>query len=96
MRPMSVDELAAVFGGQLTTADLLPDRVGGLREEQVRGEVLVREREEATRGVTVNLRNKPFHHDAGVDDERAHRVSRSSRIRAALSVCDDVLRRFSH
>ena len=85
-----------MFGGQLTAADLLPNRVGGFRKEQVRGEVLVREREEATRRVTVNLRNKPFHDDAGVDDERAHLVSRSSRIRAALSVCDDVLRRFSH
>src|SRR5216683_1751538 len=91
-----IDELAALFGGQLTTADFLPDRIGRLRKEKVRGEVLVREHEQATRRVSVNLRNKPFDHDAGVDDERAHLVSRSSRIRAALSVCVGVLRRFSH
>jgi hypothetical protein len=94
--PDVIHELAAVFGGQLTASDLLPNCVGGLRKEKVRSEVLVRQREEATRCVTVDLRNKPFHYDARVDDERAHLVSRSSRIRATLSVCDDVRRRFSH
>src|SRR4029450_8339177 len=71
----------------LLASDLLPDRVGGFGKEQIRGDVLVRQHEQASRRVAVNLGHEPLDDDAGVDDEDAHRVSRSSRISAALSDC---------
>jgi hypothetical protein len=89
------DELPPFFNSQLLAADLLPDRVGRFGEEQIRGDVRMRQREQASRRVAVNLGHEPFDDDTGVDDEDAHRVSRSSRMSTALSDCVEPRCRFS-
>src|SRR3712207_3815825 len=90
------NESLALFGLEFTPTNLLPDCVGSLHKQQVRGKVIVRDIEQTSSSLAVKLRYKPLHDDAGVKDEDAHRVSRSSRINVALSVCVEPLRRFSH
>jgi hypothetical protein len=48
------------------------------------------------RGVAVDLWHEPLDDDTCVDDEDAHRASRSSRIMAVLSDWEDCRKRFSH
>src|SRR5262245_62815225 len=89
------DELLSFSSRQLFAADLLPDRVRRFGEEEIRGDVLVRQHEQASRRVAVNLGHEPLDDNTGVEDENTHRESRSSRINAALSDCVEPRSRFS-
>jgi hypothetical protein len=64
-------EALPASSGQLLTADLFPDRVGCLREQQIRSDVLMGQRKQPPSRVTVDLRQEPLDDDAGIDDEDA-------------------------
>lgn len=62
-----------------------PQNIANLRPEQVRCEQVSR-RKDPSCGACVVFAQYPFNRDAGIDDDWAHRESRSSRISSALSL----------
>jgi len=94
--PYIRNESLALFELEFTPTNLLPDRVGGLSKQQVRRKIVVCHIEQAPSSLAVNLGYKPLHDHTRIDDENTHRVSRSSRINVALSVCLEPPRRFNH
>ena len=79
------DEPLPLVSTQLAAPNLLPHGVACLRKQEIGSDVVVPAREPPARGFRVHLGHKPFDHEAGVNDEDAHRASRSSRMSAALS-----------
>ena len=79
-------DLVRLRRGQFAAADLLPKNVADLCQKQLGG-IPFEVRIEVAQGVIgMHLRHEPLDHDAGINNEAAHR-SRSSATKRALSLC---------
>src|SRR4051794_37991466 len=84
--PDVLGDALGLGNAQLAPANLLPEDVAHLRQEQL-GCVSLKIRVEVAQGILgVYLGYEPLDHDAGVDNQPAHR-RRSSATRRALSLC---------